>query len=99
MLYAIVESGGKQYKAVEGKYLEIDHLPADVGKKVSFAKVLLLSHDGTTEVGTPYVKSTSVDATVLSHFRGNKIVVFKYKPRVSIRYRKKTCRSKKLHAD
>jgi large subunit ribosomal protein L21 len=88
MLYAIVESGGKQYKAVEGSYIEIDLLPDEVGKKKSFDKVLLLVDDDKVEVGTPYLSSVSVDATVLEHFKGPKITVFKY--RAKQRYRVKT---------
>lgn len=88
MLYAIVESGGKQYKAVEGSYIEIDLLPDEVGKKKSFDKVLLLVDDDKVEVGTPYLSNVSVDATILEHFKGPKITVFKY--RAKQRYRVKT---------
>ena len=88
MLYAIVESGGKQYKAVEGSYIEIDLLPDEVGKKKTFDKVLLLVDDEKVEVGTPYLSNVSVDATILEHFKGPKIVVFKY--RAKQRYRVKT---------
>ena len=88
MLYAIVESGGKQYKAVEGSYIEIDLLPEEVGKKKTFDKVLLLVEDDKVEVGTPYLSNVSVDATILEHFKGPKIIVFKY--RAKQRYRVKT---------
>ena len=88
MLYAIFESGGKQFKAVEGSYIEVDHLPADEGKKVSFDKVLLLVNEKDTQIGTPYIKGASVDATILSHFKAKKIIVFKY--RAKERYRVKT---------
>lgn len=88
MLYAIVENGGKQYKAVEGNYIEIDLLPEEVGKKKIFENVLLLAEDGKVEVGTPYLPKVSVDTTVVDHFKGPKIVVFKY--RAKQRYRVKT---------
>ena len=88
MLYAIIESGGKQFKAVEGQYLEIDRLAVEVGDKVGFDKVLLLANEGATQVGTPYLDNVKVNATALSHFRGKKIIIFKYKP--SQRYRVKT---------
>ena len=88
MLYAIVESGGKQYKAVEGSYIEVDLLPEEVGKKKTFDKVLLLVDDDKVEVGTPYLSNVSVDATILEHFKGPKITVFKY--RAKQRYRVKT---------
>ena len=88
MLYAIVESGGKQYKAVEGSYIEVDLLPDEVGKKKTFDKVLLLVDDEKVEVGMPYLSNVSVDTTILEHFKGPKIVVFKY--RAKERYRVKT---------
>jgi large subunit ribosomal protein L21 len=87
-MYAIVENGGKQYKAVEGGFIEIDLLPDEVGKKKTFDKVLLLSTDGGTEVGEPYLKGVSVDTTIISHFKAPKIIVFKY--RAKQRYRVKT---------
>lgn len=87
-MYAIIENGGKQYKAMEGSYIEIDLLPEEVGKKKSFDKVLLLSTDEKVEVGTPYLKGVSVDATIVSHFKGPKVTVFKYRPKQ--RYRVKT---------
>ncbi|HAF61465.1 MAG TPA: 50S ribosomal protein L21 [Anaerolineaceae bacterium] len=88
MLYAIFESGGKQFKATEGAYVEVDHLPAEVGKKISLDKVLLLVNEKDTQVGTPFIKGASVDATVISHFKAKKIIVFKY--RAKERYRVKT---------
>ena len=87
-MYAIVENGGKQYKAVEGSYIELDLLPDQVGKKRTFDKVLLLSTEEKVEVGTPYLKGVSVNATVTSHFKGPKVTVFKYRPKQ--RYRIKT---------
>ena len=87
-MYAIIENGGKQYKTVEGGFIEIDLLPDEVGKKKTFDKVLLLSTDGGTEVGEPYLKGVSVDTTIISHFKAPKIIVFKY--RAKQRYRVKT---------
>ena len=87
-MYAIIENGGKQYKAIEGSYVEIDLLPEDVGNKKTFDKVLLLSTDEKVEVGTPYIKGVSVDATIISHFKGPKLIVFKYRPKQ--RFRVKT---------
>lgn len=88
MLYAIIENGGKQYKAVEGGYLEIDLLPDEVGKKKTFHKVLMLVNGEKTEIGSPYIKDVSVEATIVDHFKGPKITVFKYRPKQ--RYRVKT---------
>ena len=88
MLYAILESGGKQYKAVEGESIVVDLLPLEVGKKKTFDKVLLLSSDLDTQVGSPYLGGISVDCTVLEHFKGEKVTIFKY--RAKQRFRVKT---------
>ncbi len=88
MKYAIVESGGKQYKAVEGGLIEVDRLPVEAGKKIDLERVLLLVDDEDVTVGTPTVAGVKVTATVVEHFKGPKIIVFKYRPRQ--RYRVKT---------
>ena len=88
MLYAIFESGGKQFKAVEGSFVEVDHLPTEEGKKISFDKVLLLVNDKDIQVGTPFIKGASVDATVATHFKAKKVIIFNYRPKK--RYRVKT---------
>lgn len=88
MSYAIVESGGKQYKAVEGGLLEVDLLAEEIGKKITLSKVLLLSDEVGTRVGTPFLPGVSVEATVVEHFKGPKIIVFNY--RAKQRYRVKT---------
>jgi large subunit ribosomal protein L21 len=87
-MYVIIENGGKQYKAVEGGFIEIDLLPEEVGQKKSFDNVLLLATDEKVEVGTPYVKGVSVDTTIITHFKAPKVTVFKYRPKQ--RYRVKT---------
>jgi len=88
MKYAIVEDGGKQYKAVEGKTIEVDHFSADVGEQVDLERVLLIVDDDKVNIGAPVVKGAKVSATVVAQVKGPKIVVFKYKPK--IRYRVKT---------
>ena len=87
MKYAIVESGGKQYKAVEGISIEVDRLRLDVGAEVEFDQVLLITNDDDVTVGTPTIEGAKVRATVADQFKGPKIIVFKYKP--SVRYRVK----------
>ena len=88
MKYAIVVSGGKQYKAIPGEILQVDKLPQDVGKKVALKDVLFIS-DGKKKVtiGTPQVKGAKVETTVEGQIKGPKIRVFKYKPRVNYRKR------------
>lgn len=88
MLYAIVENGGKQYKAVEGEHVEVDLLSIEIGKKKTFDKVLLLVNGEEVRVGSPYLQGVSVDTTVVDHFKAPKVIVFKY--RAKQRYRVKT---------
>jgi large subunit ribosomal protein L21 len=85
MKYAIVESGGKQYKAVEGETIEVDRLPVNAGDKVGLERVLMLVDGEESTVGTPTVKGIQVSTTVMDHFKGPKIIVFKYSPKKRIR--------------
>jgi len=85
MKYAIVESGGKQYKAVEGDTIEVDRLPDEAGKDVSLDAVLLMVDEDQITVGTPTVKGMSVKAKVLEHFKGEKVIFFRYRPKKRIR--------------
>ena len=87
MRFAIVESGGKQYRAVEGRTLEVDRLPVDAGKKFDFERVLLMADDDDVLVGTPTVGDILVKATVVDHIKGPKIDRFKYRPKKRIRVR------------
>ena len=88
MFYAVLENGGKQYKAFEGEKLEVDLLPVEVGSKKTFENVLLLVNDDDTQVGSPYLDGVSVDCTVVEHFKGEKLTIFKY--RAKQRFRVKT---------
>jgi large subunit ribosomal protein L21 len=85
MKYAIVVSGGKQFKAVEGGTIEVDRLAVEAGDPVSLDQVLLLVEGDAIHVGTPNVNSAAVSATVVDHFKGPKIDVFRYKPKKRIR--------------
>ena len=85
MKYAIVESGGKQYKAVEGETIEVDRLPVNAGDKVGLERVLMLVDGEEFTVGTPTVEGIQVSTTVMDHFKGPKIIVFKYSPKKRIR--------------
>ena len=78
-MYAIIESCGKQYKVAEGDVVFFEKLDVEEGKKVTFDKVILVSNDGKIEVGTPNVKGVKVEGKVVSHGKGKKIRVFKYK--------------------
>ena len=87
MKFVIVEQGGKQYRAAEGETIEVDRLPNEVGESLTLEDVLLSVEDDKVTVGTPVVKGAKVQATVLNHFKGRKILVFKYRPKQ--RYRVK----------
>lgn len=79
-MFAIVQTGGKQYNVTEGDVIKVEKLPNAVGDKVSL-EVLLVSDGAKTVAGTPTVKGAEVTAEVLSHGKGDKIVVYKYKPK------------------
>jgi large subunit ribosomal protein L21 len=85
--YAIVETGGKQYKVAPGQKIEIDRLSVAEGEDVELSRVLLIADGEDTIVGTPNIDGAKVVATCLGERKGDKIIVFKYKPKV--RYRRK----------
>ena len=87
MRFAIVESGGKQYRAIEGRTIEVDRLPVDAGKKFDFERVLLMADGEDVLVGTPTVSDILVKVTVVDHVKGPKIDRFKYRPKKRIRVR------------
>ena len=87
MRFAIVESGGKQYRAVEGRTIEVDRLPVDAGKKFDFERVLLMADGDDVLVGTPTIGDILVKVTVVDHIKGPKIDRFKYRPKKRIRVR------------
>lgn len=75
-MFAIIETGGKQYRVEEGLELNVDLLKADAGEKLSIDSVLLVEKDGDTKIGAPYVAGAKVEFEVLGHLRDKKIVVF-----------------------
>lgn len=86
-MYAVIETGGKQYRVQEGDVITIEKLDAEAGKKVEFDKVLVLSDDNGLKVGTPYLEGAKVVGKVVENGKGQKIVIFKYKNKKD--YRKK----------
>ena len=78
-MYAIIEACGRQYKVEEKNVVFFEKLDTDEGKKVTFDKVILVSDNGKVQVGNPYVKGVKVEGKVVSHGRGKKVLVFKYK--------------------
>jgi len=85
MKYVIVESGGKQFRAVEGGTIEVDRMPVESGAKIKLEQVLLLADGENITVGTPLVKNTPVWTTVVEHFKGPKVNIFNYSPKKRIR--------------
>ncbi len=85
MKYAIVECGGKQYKAVEGAPIEVDLLEVEPGQPYQLDSVLLLVDGDQVTVGTPRVSGAQVKTTVVSHIKGPKVTIFKYRPKKRIR--------------
>lgn len=86
--YAIVETGGKQYKVAAGQKVNVDYLALGEGKEVELSRVLLIADGKDTIIGNPTIDDAKVTATCLNEGKGDKVIVFKYKPKV--RYRKKT---------
>lgn len=89
-MYAIIKTGGKQYKVSEGDLVRVEKLNAEIGDSVSFDQVLLVKNDSDLKVGTPTVENAKVEATVKDQAKDKKIVVFKYRP-------KKASKTKKGH--
>jgi len=85
--YAVIETGGKQYRVSVGDRIAVERLPAEAGGDITIDRVLLLGGDGSTRVGTPVVAGAAVTARVDEHYRGEKIVVFKYKAKKGYRRR------------
>ena len=87
-MYAIVRTGGKQYRVEEGRSVRVERLPGEEGAKVELGEVLMIANDGDVTVGTPTIEGARVLAEVEAQGRAKKIIVFKYKSKV--RARKKT---------
>jgi large subunit ribosomal protein L21 len=86
-MYAIVRIGGRQYHAELGTTIVVENLPYEVGHQMDFNEILLLSDGENTFIGQPFVEGASIAVEVVEQFKGKKIVVFKYKPK--IHYRRK----------
>lgn len=86
-MYAIIKTGGKQYKVSEGDLVRVEKLPYEVGETVEFDEVLLVANDSDIKVGAPTVENAKVSATVEDQNKAKKVIVYKYKPKKM--YRKK----------
>jgi len=86
-MYAIVETGGKQYQVEEGRYVDIEKLEGDVDSKVTFDNIVMIVNGKKSKVGQPYVSGASVEGKILKQDKAKKIIVFKQRPKKG--YRKK----------
>ncbi len=86
-MYAVIKTGGKQYRVQEGDTVYVEKLNAEVGSTVAFEDVLLVSADGDVKVGKPVVEGAKVSGTVVENGKGKKVIIFKYKSKKD--YRKK----------
>ena len=92
--FAVIKTGGKQYKVSEGEVLTVEKLDIEEGKDLDITEVLLIADGDKIEVGKPTIKDAKVKAKVVSQEKADKVVVFKYKPKKN--YRKKTGHRQKL---
>ncbi len=86
-MYAVVNTGGKQYKVNEGEVLRIEKIPGDVGNEVFFDRILMFSDDENVNIGQPLLANVQVKGHIVEQGKAKKIIVFKYKKRK--RYRRK----------
>ena len=86
-MYAVIETGGKQYRVQEGDVVTLEKLNVEAGQKIEFDKVLVLAGEGDLKVGTPYVEGAKVTGEVVENGKGKKVIIFKYKAKKD--YRKK----------
>lgn len=87
-MFAVIKSGGRQYKVSVGQKLEVNRLPVEDGTQICFDEVLLISDAGNQHIGTPFVDKAEVLATVEKQTRGEKLIVFKYKSKKRYRHRR-----------
>jgi len=80
-MYAVIKTGGKQYKVAAGEKIKVEQIAADVGQEIVFDQVLAVGDGASIQVGTPLVLGASVTVTVISHGRGDKIRIFKMRRR------------------
>lgn len=87
-MYAVIRTGGKQYRVTAGDILEVEKLGGDVGDTITLDDVLMVSTEDSTTIGQPVVEGASVTAKITGQYRGKKILVFRYRPKKRIRVRR-----------
>ncbi|MEB3830248.1 50S ribosomal protein L21 [Phormidium sp. CCY1219] len=83
--YAIIETCGKQMRVEPGRFYDLDRLPVEEDETFSFESVLLINNDGNIQVGQPFVEGATVEAKVMRHMRGRKVIVYKMQPKKKTR--------------
>lgn len=84
-MYAIVETGGKQYQVEEGRYVDVELLGEEADSKVVFDKVVMIVNGKKSKVGQPYVEKATVEGTIMAHGRDSKVIVYKQRPKKGYR--------------
>lgn len=87
-MFAVVKTGGKQYKVAQGDIIQVEKLPGETNAKVELGEVLLVSNNGSVTVGTPFVAGAKVAAEIVAQDRTGKLIVFKKKRRQNYRRKK-----------
>jgi len=85
MKYAIVEISGRQFWVETGKYYDLNRIPTELGKEIKLNRVLLLNNDGKILIGKPYLENVEIKGKILEHLRGNKVIVYKMRPKKKTR--------------
>jgi large subunit ribosomal protein L21 len=85
MSYAIIETGGKQMRVEPGRFYDIELLPVEPDESVTIESVLFVQNDGEVTIGQPFVEGATVEGTVMRHYRGRKVLVYKMKPKKKTR--------------
>lgn len=85
MSYAIIETGGKQMRVEPGRFYDIELLPVEPDASVTIESVLFVQHDGEVTIGQPFIEGATIEGTVLRHYRGRKVIVYKMKPKKKTR--------------
>ena len=92
-MYAIIATGGKQYKVAEGDVIRVEKLGVDAGQSVTFDQVLVVSNDAELKIGTPVVDGANVTATVVKEGKAKKVIVYKYKPKTGYQRSRRSTRN------
>jgi len=84
-MYAVVQTGGKQYKVAEGDTIEVNRVSGDAGSALTIDNVMILNQDGSVKIGSPTIEGAKVEAEVIKHTRGPKLIIWKMKRRKGYR--------------